>query len=89
MSIQGVQAKLSARLRISNFCFDVVDTNGTYILNENLQTMEYYKSELAKLGKLGKDDSIKLSFEGKSTNYIALNKDSLKVLKEFFNSIKL
>lgn len=32
MSIQGFQAKLSARLQISASCFQVVDTKGTYIL---------------------------------------------------------
>lgn len=40
MSIQGVQAKLSARLRISNSCFDIVDTNGTYILKPQSDTYE-------------------------------------------------
>ena len=32
MSIQGVQPKLSARLRIVNSCFEVVDIKGTFIL---------------------------------------------------------
>lgn len=49
----------------------------------------YYKSELNKLGTLKKNDSIKIMFEGKQTNYIAINKESLKELKEFFNNIKL
>ncbi len=32
MSIQGVQAKLSARLNVKEECFDVVDTGGRFIL---------------------------------------------------------
>ncbi|NHZ84825.1 MAG: type II toxin-antitoxin system HipA family toxin [Planctomycetia bacterium] len=40
MSIQGFQAKLSARLRVSNSCFDIVDTNGTYILKPQSDTYE-------------------------------------------------
>lgn len=32
MSIQGVQPKLSARLKIKAGCFDIVDHNGNYIL---------------------------------------------------------
>lgn len=40
MSIQGVQAKLSARLRISNSCFKIVDTNGTFILKPQSETYE-------------------------------------------------
>ena len=40
MSIQGVQPKLSARLRISNACFEVVDTHGTFILKPQSDTYE-------------------------------------------------
>jgi serine/threonine-protein kinase HipA len=32
MSIQGVQAKLSAKLKIKEGCFEIVDENGRYIL---------------------------------------------------------
>ncbi len=32
MSIQGVQAKLSARLKIKEACFEIVDQNGRFIL---------------------------------------------------------
>tara|TARA_B110000908_G_C10023538_1_gene343982 strand:+ start:303 stop:584 length:282 start_codon:yes stop_codon:yes gene_type:complete len=32
MSIQGVQTKLSAKLKIKQQCFDIVDTHGLYIL---------------------------------------------------------
>ncbi len=32
MSIQGVQKKLSAKLKIKNECFEIVDQNGQYIL---------------------------------------------------------
>ncbi len=32
MSIQGVQKKLSATLRIKDECFEIVDQNGHYIL---------------------------------------------------------
>jgi serine/threonine-protein kinase HipA len=32
LSIQGVQAKLSARLNVHKNCFDIVDQNGTFIL---------------------------------------------------------
>jgi len=38
MSIQGYQAKLSARLRINNSCFEVVDTHGTFILKPQSDT---------------------------------------------------
>jgi hypothetical protein len=51
--------------------------------------MNYYKNNLMKLGQLKKYDSIKISFEGKETNYFALNKDSLTELKKFINNIKL
>ena len=40
MSIQGYQAKLSARLRISDSCFHVVDTKGTYILKPQSNTYD-------------------------------------------------
>lgn len=40
MSIQGLQAKLSARLQISDSCFQVVDTKGTYILKPQSDTYE-------------------------------------------------
>lgn len=39
MSVQGVQAKLSARLSIKNECFEIVDHNGQYILKPQ---SEYY-----------------------------------------------
>ena len=51
--------------------------------------MNYYKSELQKLGSVKKGASIQIVCEGKKTNYIALNKDSLKALKEFLNTIEL
>lgn len=40
MSVQGVQAKLSARLQISNSRFNIVDINGTYILKPQSDTYE-------------------------------------------------
>ena len=49
----------------------------------------YYKQNLNKLGKLKRDDSIKISFNGKQTNYFALNDDSIKALKEFIDNIEL
>jgi hypothetical protein len=51
--------------------------------------MNYYKNNLQKLGKLKKDDSIQICFEGKKTNYFALNKDSLNELKEFINNLNI
>ena len=32
MSIQGIQKKLSAKLKIKDECFEIVDQNGQYIL---------------------------------------------------------
>ena len=49
----------------------------------------YYKSELSKLGNLKANDSIQIRFEGKKTNFIDLNAESLEVLKNYFNNLKL
>lgn len=38
MSIQGVQPKLSARLNSTQSCFDIVDSNGTFILKPESDT---------------------------------------------------
>lgn len=50
---------------------------------------KYYKSELNKLGKLKLNDSIQIRFEGKKTNFISLNPESLEVFKDYFNNLKL
>lgn len=50
--------------------------------------MNYYKDNLNKLGTLKINDSIQISFEGKKTNYFALNKESIKELKNLINNIK-
>ena len=48
----------------------------------------YYKSNLDKLGIIQYSDSIKISFNGKQTNYFAVNDDSLKALKDWINTIE-
>jgi len=50
--------------------------------------MNYYKKNLENLGILKINDSIQIIFEGKKTNYFALNKESLKELKNWINKIK-
>jgi serine/threonine-protein kinase HipA len=45
MSIQGVQPKLSARLNIGNAVFEIVDTNGEYILKPQTQYPEVPENE--------------------------------------------
>jgi hypothetical protein len=55
---------------------------------ENQNAIEYYTNNLNKLGKLKFNDSIQITFEGKKTNYFALNDESKKALIEFINNIK-
>jgi len=49
--------------------------------------MNYYKSELNKLGNLKIDSSIQIKCEGKKTNYIAINKESKKEIINFIKNI--
>jgi len=49
---------------------------------------DYYKSNLDKIGSIQYSDSIKISFNGKETNYFAVNEDSLKALKQWVNTIE-
>ncbi len=54
----------------------------------NKNAIEYYKSNLNKLGELKFNESIQIICHGKKTNYFALNDESKKVLIEFINNIK-
>jgi len=49
--------------------------------------MNYYKSELNKLGKLKTHSSIQIRYEGKKTNYLSINQQSKKELINFINNI--
>ena len=49
--------------------------------------IEYYKSNLNKLGKLKFNESIQIICHGKKTNYFALNDESKRVLIEFISNI--
>jgi hypothetical protein len=49
--------------------------------------MNYYKSELNKLGNLKLNSSIQIKCKGKKTNYIAINKESKKELINFIKNI--
>lgn len=53
----------------------------------NKKDINYYKYNLNKLGKINKQDSIKILFNGKATNYFAINKESIHVLKEWINNV--
>jgi len=50
--------------------------------------MNYYEKELSKLGALKQSDSIQIRFEGRKTNFFALNKESIKELKEWIKAIE-
>ena len=50
---------------------------------------DYYKKNLEKLGEINEGSSIQIKYEGKKTNYLSINKESLKALKEFINNIKI
>ena len=58
--------------------------------NNAMETLrvEYYRTNLEKLGKLEFNESIQITCHGKKTNYFALNNESKKVLIEFINNIK-
>jgi hypothetical protein len=47
----------------------------------------YYQDNLNKLGKVNKQDSIKILCNGKATNYFAVNNESIKALKEWINNL--
>jgi len=49
--------------------------------------MNYYKSELNKLGNIKIGSSIQIRCEGIKTNYIAINKESKKELINFIKNI--
>ncbi len=50
--------------------------------------MQYYKNALCKLGQLKEGDSIQIKFEGKKTNFFALNNESIKALKNWIETIE-
>jgi len=54
----------------------------------NKNAIEYYKSNLNKLGQLKFNESIQIICHGKKTNYFALNNESKKVLIEFIKQLK-
>ena len=51
--------------------------------------MDYYEYQLNRLGNIKKYSSIKITCEGKNTNFLDINKESLKALKNWINNIKL
>ena len=50
--------------------------------------MQYYKNELNKLGQLREGDSIQIKFEGKKTNFFALNNESIEAFKNWIETIE-